>query len=351
MPNPFDNIELTYQNNTRYTPSGFTLMATPAFLRYLPARLKPLRAPAVWAPLAVFTLISAFLWEYHHNPEWFNRPPTSTLSRDSNLTPEEQAQLSEIDTIDVLLKESKLSSPSAATSAATTDAAKKATGATAEGADSSRNLADRDNPFAAYEEEYKFPTSASSTNAPAAPALSTTLSGSSATAPSSFNAGGGSATAAPTAPLGSALSDALTRQQASRTAPAQGSPASAAPASSLPTARSSGGSSGSSSEIFSGDLPSLPAAGSISAPYIRTTPAMSPPVGTTGYQPPASSNLPVFNVAPQQPTRSPYSSSSFEQSLNQQQPAPQPTAPAGSYTPPSVTQPQQQTRPSPIPNF
>lgn len=322
-------------------------MATPAFLRYLPARLKPLGAPAVWVPLTIFALVSAFMWEYHHNPEWFNRPPAGSVSRDSDLTPEEQAQLSEIDTIDVLLQESKLSSPPLET-----DAQKKTAEATAEGAAPSRNMANRDNPFAAYEEEYKFPTSANATNAPAnTPTLATTLSGGSAPAPSSsFNAGGRSATATPTAPSGNALSEALTRQQASRSAPAQ-SGSSTEPASALPTARSPGSFSGSSSGGFSGDLPSLPASGSISAPYIRTTPEMSPPVGTTGYQPPASSNLPVFNVAPQQPTRSPYSSSPFEQSFNQQQPAPQPTAPVGSYTPPSVTQPQQQTRPAPITGF
>jgi hypothetical protein len=319
-------------------------MATPAFLRYLPARLKPLSAPAVWAPLAIFTLVSAFLWESHRNPEWFNRPQANTANPESTLTAEEQAQLSEIDTLDVLLKGAKLpSTASTADEAQSPDKAK----ATAEDTANSRNLAGRDNPFAAYEEAYKFPGAASTANTPTLP---TALSGS---APSSSS---GSPAAA--APLGSALSEALNRQQASRDAAAPASQAAGQTAGQAagPNSSASGASGG-----FAGGVPSLPTASSngISAPYIRTTPEMSPPVGTTGYQPPASSNLPVFNVAPQQASRNPYSSgsSSFQQNFNQAQPglpqlnspqpnSPQPNvaAPSGSYTPPSFTQPEQNRR-------
>ncbi len=330
-------------------------MATPAFLRYLPARLKPLSAPAVWAPLTIFTLISAFMWEYHHNPEWFNRPQANVANPNSTLTPEEQAQLSEIDALDVLLKQTNLPSSALGTGAVPgavpgktpgTSEANQLNGSPDGAAPNAiQDPTKRNSPFAAYEEQYRIPGSASAMRGGSAPALSASGTQPSSNLPSSngfngsFSGGGGGSSAS--APIGSALSEALTRQQ-------QGSQ-STAPARQTTT----GGNASASSQPTTGlasDLPDLPTSGSgISAPYIRTTPDMSPPVGTTGYRPPASSNLPVFNVAPQQPSQNPYSVSPFQQNFSQPQSAlPQPTAPqpaaaptGGTYTPPSFTQPEQ----------
>ncbi len=330
-------------------------MATPAFLRYLPARLKPLGAPAVWAPLTIFTLISAFMWEYHHNPEWFNRPQADLSNPESSLTPEEQAELAEIDTLDVLLRQSQLpttglgSGLNPALGADETDKAKKPDGSAAEGTapsgDMGGDMASRDNPFAAYEDQYKFPGSASATKAPTLSA--SPLSGAAPSPSSSFNVGGSAP--AGNSPTGNALSEALTRQQGNQSAPKPAGQAAA------PAGASAGAAVGAQPTAgFAGAVPSLPTANSgISAPYIRTTPDMSPPVGTTGYQPPASANLPVFNAAPPQPSQSPYSVSPTQQNFNSRQqaaPLPQIAPTTGSYTPPSFTQPEQ-TRPVQQPLF
>ena len=88
-------------------------MTKPAFIRYLPARLnarlRPLGRPAVWIPLTVTALLGAILWENRQNPDWFNRQPITNLNPDSSLTAEEEARLSEIDNLDVLLKGARVS--------------------------------------------------------------------------------------------------------------------------------------------------------------------------------------------------------------------------------------------------
>jgi hypothetical protein len=338
-------------------------MATPAFLRYLPARLKPLSAPAVWAPLTVFALISAFMWEYHNNPNWFNRPQADLTNPDSSLTAEEQAQLSEIDTLDILLKQTNRPASALGTNseaaagtapgtalgtASGTNAANQPNGTQAGDAAPNQETAKRENPFTAYAEQYRIPGSANSTRVttPALSASGSQLSGS--TPSSNINAtfSGGLGSSPASTPIGNALSEALTRQQQSRqstAAPTTGSATTSRSesASSQPAASASSG--------VSNDLPNLPTSNSgISAPYIRTTPNMSPPVGTTGYQPPASSSLPVFNVEPPQPSRNPYFAP-FQQNFSQPQSAvPQSVAPlpsvaptGGSYTAPSFTQPEQ----------
>ncbi len=329
-------------------------MAKPTFLRYLPARLKPLSSPAIWAPLTIFALLSAFLWEYHRNPDWFNRAQVDDIAPESNLTPEEAARLSEIDTLEVLMEGSRLRGNLPET-AGLTDPASSEAGA-AEGATPSDGLAGRDNPFAAYEEEYKFP-GAGNRNAitPTAPSSSANLT----PAPASGSS----------AVTSSALADALARQRASSeaTQPANNS----STPGSQPTRPNSNGinSSGSNSGGFSGNLPSssgnpsstspAPSSSGITTPFIPTTTNMSPPPGTTGYQTPASSSLPVFNAPPQQPTQGPFSGNQAipqnnipRNNFRQLEPAapaaaPVPAAPfpnANSYTPPSFTQPEQTRR-------
>lgn len=306
-------------------------MATPPFLRYLPARLKPLSSPAVWAPLAIFTLVSAFIWEYHSNPDLFNRQPIGSLTPDSNLTPEEEARLSEVDNLDVLLDGSRVPSNTEAVTGQITPVPLE------DGAEAGSNLplADRDNPFAEYEAEYQFPGAANrgaaitpqaATNSISTPNANRSSNGSSS---SQFNFGNGLLN--PTAPSSnSALSDALNRQSAGREATGERGQ--------IPSA-STGRQPSSQPDV--GNVPGqavVPSSGTISVPFIRTTPEMSPPVGGTGYQPPATSSLPAFNLPQQQPTTNPY---------NLPSPAAAPVTPTAppaagtAYTPPTFTQPDQ----------
>lgn len=315
---------------------GFTVMATPTFLRYLPARLKPLSSPTVWAPLTIFVLLSIFIWEYHKNPDWFNREPATGIAPQSDLTPEEQARLAEVDTLDVLLDGSN-SGNALTTGALNPDGLLDGS---EEGAatEDSRQLSGRDNPFGSYAAEYQFPGAVSPTDgsnasgASGVPAFGNNSAGQSGNSPS-FDFGSG--LVSPTAPAtNSALSEALGRQQAARSA-ADAASGGQQPASSRPAAAgasSSAGGTNGQSAIQPAQVP-----GTVSAPFIRTTPDMSPPVGTTGYQTPATSRLPVFNVAPQQPSRNPYSAPAA--------PAPSAAPQTGPlYTAPSSTQPQQNRR-------
>ncbi|MGB3292966.1 MAG: hypothetical protein WBB01_08275 [Phormidesmis sp.] len=302
-------------------------MAPPAFLRYLPARLKPLGSPLVWAPLTAFCLLSVFIWEYRRNPEWSNRQPVTDLDANADgaeLTPEEQAGLSEIDTLDVLLEGAKV--PGGIPVPAASSSLEPPT-------EDSSQLTGRPDPFGVYSREYGFPGASGATSGG-----STRLATPSASAlpgPIRLNSGVQEPSSAAT---GSALSDALDRQSAQ-------------------PARSTG-SSAESTGVAVGEQPASEALGSqeqpdqtagnsgssIPVPYIRTTPNMSPPVGTTGYRPPATSNLPVFNQPLPQPSRNPYSAAPAAPAA---QPAPLPgAAPQSgiSYTAPSFTQPDQTRR-------
>ncbi len=315
-------------------------MATPTFLKYLPARLKPLSSPVVWAPLTIFALLSVFLWEYHKNPEWFNRQQITNANPNSELTPEEQARLSQIDTIDVLLENTRIPGAAQPAELGKLDVPEL------NGEASDRSLASRDNPFAAYEEEYQFPGSGK----PAAESSSLTL-------PSS-NTSLGNTPAIATPATDSALAEALKQQNAASAGSSsnsqtgartgsRGSSAAASPAA-LPTA--AGNSAFGASEFAPSSAPS----NGISAPFTQTTTDMSPPVGTTGYQTPASAQLPVFNTPSQQPTRNPFNTRA--QPAIPQSGAFQPVAPvtaplpgaatpnSNSYTPPRFAQPEQNRR-------
>lgn len=322
----------------------YTAMATPAFLRYLPARLKPLSSPAIWAPLTVFALLSIFLWEYHKNPEWFNREQITNANPDSSLTPEEQARLSEIDTIDLLLENARISGADRPAALSNLEGNLDASGA--EGSPSTGSLASQENPFAIYEEEYKFPGS-------------NRAAGAAGTAPSSSNFGLGSPPAAVQPTADSALAEAIRQQNAIST----GNDSSPQPALSGSSAvnTSPGAIPSSGDRAFSTPgLPPEPASSSgISAPFTQTTTDMSPPVGTTGYQTPASAQLPVFNTPSQQPTSNPFNRQAqpaIPQSGSFQQGSFQPAAPAATplpgaatpnsngYTPPRFSQPEQNRR-------
>ena len=273
-------------------------MAKPAFIRYLPARLKPLGNPAVWVPLSMVALLGTFAWEYSRNPNWFDREPITTLAPDSALTPEEEARLSEIDTLDVLLNGSRVPEGTApVTSQINPDAP-----------ESQRQAIDTDDEGVALN-AYPIP-GAPSTTTTITPGQSSVFSDpnrpTTRTAGSSgsldFNFGNGLANTTATPPAtNSALAEALARREADLSAIEQGdqSPRTIAGGDS-PSAPFGAGSAGA-------PVQALPAANPVPGSFIRTTPNMSPPAGTTGYQVPASANLPTFNIPAQQPTRSPFS--------------------------------------------
>lgn len=281
-------------------------MAKPAFIRYLPARLKPLGSPAVWIPLTAFTLLGVFAWEYYHNPDWFSRDSITSLTPDSQLTPEEEAQLSELDTLDVLLNGSRAPEGTATvTSQINPDAPDRDKKATETDTSASETAID----FSAY----PIPGAASTTTT-LTPSQSfifsesnrpTTGATGSNSSTSGFNFGNGLANTPSPAASSSALAEALERREAELSAIEQ-SPSSANAPTPL-TVNGQRGASGSSAADGSTVLEAPTTANPITSPFIRTTSEMSPPAGTTGYQVPATSSLPAFNIPPQQPTRSPYS--------------------------------------------
>lgn len=272
-------------------------MATPTFLRYLPARLKPLSIPAVWISLGLFGLISVLIWEYHENPQWFEREPVSdVVNAKSGLTQEEEAKLAEIDTLDVLLQNSKLPDGSPA---ATSTIKPNALGAETDSGNG--KLSGQIDPFKAYADEYRFPGTGGTTLMTGNRPLANPLSVGGAPNNSSSNPQPvRSASANRSQPAtNNALSQALDRQAAEAVNSNSGSSGSAVGGINPQSSSGGSGSTGNGPGAQSAQFPVAP----IPAPYIRTTPAMSPPAGTTGYQVPATSGLPVFNLAPPQPTR------------------------------------------------
>ncbi len=322
-------------------------MAKP-FLRYLPAKLQPLSAPAAWIPLTTFALISILLWEYCQNPDWFERDPILNANPESALTPDEQAKLSEIDTVDLLLKGAQASNPLSSPLSGS-----KAPGDTsdilapvdldAETAKGDRQLANRSDPFGAYASEYKFTgpnrSSAETSNASTSQNLGPN------NVPSTASAGFGSVAESPSlAATPSALSEAIDRQAAIKAGEAQrngstnASPGFLAQPSGRSTAESFSQSGLSQSGLSQSGLSlnAAQASENVSTSPIQTTPAMSPLVG------------PVQN-----PPAVPFSSeTTFPGQIGTVQASPiarplllKPTPPVGTvYTAPSSTQPEQNRR-------
>ncbi|MEL6553358.1 MAG: hypothetical protein AAFQ63_07855 [Cyanobacteria bacterium J06621_11] len=287
-------------------------MAKPAFLRYLPARLKPLGNPAVWIPLTVIALLGAILWEYQQDPDWFNRQPVSNLNPESSLTPEEEARLSEIDTLDVLLNGARVPEDTkAVTSQINPDAPVVLTDEDAEDSISSADAIAKSSL-----EDYPIPGSPSLTTTPSSTRSSqtsafpnaTSLPGRSSASNSATNSLGsgntnfnfGNGLVNPAAPsTNSALAEAVNRREAQIAAEQAESGGGAEQANSTDASRSA-------NPLATPVVPTQPVPGS----FIRTTPEMSPPAGTTGYRVPDASSLPNYNVVPTRPTRNPFDATS-----------------------------------------
>lgn len=91
---------------------------TPASMRYLGARLKPLKRPLFWGSIGLVSLIGLALYQYWLHPDWISgnlseiaTTTNDSTSRLSNLTNEGQISAedlaigAELDNLDLLLKE------------------------------------------------------------------------------------------------------------------------------------------------------------------------------------------------------------------------------------------------------
>jgi len=255
-------------------------MRPSASLRYGLARLRLLANPLALIPLSVVVLVVVLLVEYGKDPsasQWQDADEVSEL------TPDQQAQAAEaeFDTLRQLLNGSPSPDLEADTSADSDN--QDSLGAT-----DNDILSDSDDPFAEYLDQYRFgngtlPTSGRNTGSSLPSGTPVTLS------PTRRSALGTSAVSGE-----SALSVAIGRLQ--------GEPEAAV------ESESSSGSSSESSGTPNTDtavveLPNLPNQSGIvpgSLPgsdttFIRTTPGMSPPPGTTGYTSPASLDLSIYN--------------------------------------------------------
>ena len=79
----------------------------PASLRYLKARLRPLRQPMFWGSITVLSLVGLFAWEAWHHPEWLFENPDeeSSTAVDPTLSKEDSAVAADMDSLPVLMKE------------------------------------------------------------------------------------------------------------------------------------------------------------------------------------------------------------------------------------------------------
>jgi hypothetical protein len=83
---------------------------SPAFFRYLKARLQPLGRPAFWVSAVGMSLVFLVIAKYWNDPEWFSRfggdgaTSPEGAAANSNLSPEELAALANIDSSSILLE-------------------------------------------------------------------------------------------------------------------------------------------------------------------------------------------------------------------------------------------------------
>jgi hypothetical protein len=305
-------------------------MRLPAFLRYLPARLAPAANPIVWIPVLALGLVGVFAWEYYNHPDWlsWSGPELDSTADNSGLTPEERGQVAELDNLDVLLNDPNLNRPNLSSPITPTDGSTVA-GQSAGGQATSAEVTDASSrrPFAEYLEQYSLlgaPTDSQSLTQSVLPTPDASRVGLRGGTPGSSVTPGSATTGLATAG-GSDLSGTSPGISSTATTPMPESPLALAiqqlsaggSRTTAVTGRTTGGlttaqTSGRSSEasitadrglsLFpasqsvqqQGGIPgTLP--GSPNVPFIRTTPAMSPPPGTTGYTPPSSLNLTTFN--------------------------------------------------------
>ncbi len=319
-------------------------MTNPLLTKSLSKHLKRLNQPVVWVPLSVFVLICLGIWQYYaRQPGGPGRGSGRELGQLEPSSAGDSLEtgspaLSEIDTLELLLESSRgAANPAATNQQIATDLPSDLALATPTGQSStgpSSQPSDQSDPFAAYRAEYQFQSGSSAAIAgPTQPATS---------ASGRVNFGAGLVN--PAAPsTNSALSEALKRQQATREqSREQGSSQtenlnrvtpSQLDVRSGPDGTNIAGDRAATELNRSADRISNPLGSPTTAPYTSTTPGMSPPVGTTGYQRSTTVPLPSSTL-PAQNLNSTFTPSSLPA-------APAANTPSILYTPPAFTQPDQ----------
>ncbi|PSR13998.1 hypothetical protein C8255_24710, partial [filamentous cyanobacterium CCP3] len=269
-------------------------------MRYQLVRLQaishPLRRPVVWGTLALLGLGAVVVPQYLSHPEWRSQydaavdsPAVEPGPDLSALTNEDLADLAEIDNLALLLNELQ---PTTSTvlevPAADTDRLALPQATPPEDAAS---------PFAQYLERSRFRFSPAPSDAEGEGESAIAIENRpSSLAPGQRQPSGATATEAlPPSPLQQALSERLTSRPAQSTAAESATETGARSSTEAPT-------SGLTPPpwMVEGSLPG------VDQRFIRTTPQMSPPPGTTGYtQPPG-----LTPVAPTAPSRSPLATTS-----------------------------------------
>ncbi|MEM7065604.1 MAG: hypothetical protein AAF572_20865 [Cyanobacteria bacterium P01_B01_bin.77] len=286
-------------------------MRLPPSVRYLPSRFQGILNPWLWLGILVTGVVGLYAWEYRQNPgqlPWqlgntgfgSSGNATSTDVLLESLTPEEQAVAAELDNVELLLAQldsdlSALTTGGESSAAASLNAL--SAGVEAGDAESTVERLNR------YVDEYRFlGTDATGSNFQTARPGQSTVGRQ--TTPS---ASASQTTNQTTNAVPSALAEAFAQQQAAASA----NPA-ASNSSGIATTSSNGESTGAAatadtaagsnqnSSTFSFDQSAVDQTGvtpgsldGLNRAFIRTTPNMSPPPGTTGYVPPAT--LPDFN--------------------------------------------------------
>lgn len=291
--------------------------------------------PWLWLGILLTGIVGVYAWEYRQNPgqlPWqlssnsFDSSDSATSTNElfDSLSPEEQSVAAELDNIELLLAQldsdvSALTTGGEASAAASLNAT--STGVEATEAESTVERLNR------YIDEYRFfgtdvngsnfqPENNPQTSSPQSPAAATVQPSATGTA----------------VPLTSALAEAFARQQATQpvnlpTPAIDPSRADVGNASGQDTASAdSSASSGGESLTFSFDQSGIDQTGvvpgslnGLNRAFIRTTPNMSPPPGTTGYVPPTS--LQDFNRLNQAAGVTPFPTQSSAGSFNNNVPS------------------------------
>lgn len=288
-------------------------MAIPSQLRYWLIRLKALNRPVLWCPGLAVVLLAVVINEYRQHPEWLGRfeverGGASQAVPGSTLSPEEQANVADIDNLSALYSDlgldPLLAEPTSTTQAATEPSQDLLSVLQSAASPPSNQPAAPEaaaSPFSRYLEQYRLPGSsapATSTlqgagNRSIAPLLAAPASGGALTEPTASNSF--------SSPLQQAIQQ-LSGQQL------LGQEFSSGPVGSASNSNGRPGQNPSPSQSASPNFDSGSFAPGISPAilpgtnqtFLRTTPQMSPAPGTTGYVPPATLTLPggPYNASP-----------------------------------------------------
>ncbi|MEO0351664.1 MAG: hypothetical protein AAF282_16620 [Cyanobacteria bacterium P01_A01_bin.15] len=315
-------------------------MRLPPSVRYLPSRLQALSNPWLWLGLMVTGIIGVYALEYRRNPgqlPWqagsaapsrtAEATPTDVLLE--SLTPEERAVASELDNIELLLAQldanvSVLTTGGESSAAAALNASPSGIGTAGSPeidefvGESSVARLNR------YIDEYRFlGTSASGANVQPA-----------AEPQPSAQAAQPQSERAEQAQMVHALADALARQQAEQT------PSPEATSEANPESEQFSTENGSSAPTGTVETPVFGQTGvvpgsldGLNQSFIRTTPNMSPPPGTTGYVAPTS--LSDFNRINQPADTNPFGTQPSSGSFGSPSPAGVPTPDRTQVLPPA----------------